>query len=71
MTDWPENIQSMAAAQKYKKRPNAGGVFNGKSKLSEKQVTAIRASDTKAADLAVVYQVHVTTIQRIKNGSTW
>ena len=49
----------------------ATGERNGKAKLTAKQVEQIRASQAPTLELAARYRVNRTTIQDIRNGTTW
>lgn len=48
-----------------------GGARNGRAKLTHQNIQAIRASDLPSRALASAYEVHITTIQRVKKGTSW
>lgn len=47
------------------------GSRNGQSRLTEQQAVEIRNSPLGCRRLAVIYGVHKTTIQRVRNGTHW
>lgn len=49
----------------------AHGERVGSSKLSQKEVEIIRIIDSPNSDIAVVFNVHNSTISRIKTNKTW
>ncbi len=81
MRDMRERRRSFGATQPERHRLNgiinghknnwAGGERNPKAVLSNSDVAAIRASKTKTKILAEQYEVHRTTIQRIRRGAQW
>lgn len=72
--DWqssdPERATAIARAN-GSRNDWVSGEHNPKAKLSERDVDAIRNSPAPNSDLAKLHSVHITTIQRIKRGSSW
>lgn len=81
MRDMRERRRSFGATQPERARLNGiasgrknnwtGGERNPKAVLTAPEVAAIRASSAPNRDLANLYEVDITTIQRIKRGTLW
>jgi len=50
---------------------SACGERNGRHKLNWKQIVEIRNSNLSSKELAIIYNVHKTSINLIKNKKTW
>jgi hypothetical protein len=62
---------AMNVADRVAKRRSAKGAKNGRSKLTEKQVLAIRADDRTLTEVARDYGVCIATISHIRQRKIW
>ena len=66
---WATCAENIRDKQRHGTQPR--GATNGRAKLTERDVLAVRASDKSPQKLAAEYDVSVATIYRIKNRSSW
>lgn len=75
--NWVDNLEWTTYSNNVKHAYRLGlaapprGEKQGKSKLKEYQIVEIKLSNLPHKELAVIYNVHATTIGRIKSGKRW
>jgi hypothetical protein len=66
-----DNMQDMIQKGRNSKMPSILGVLNGKSKLTEEDVLAIRSSNLFQKDLAFKYGISQSQVSCIKRNANW
>ena len=68
---WATNAENMEHAKVNGLRPKQKGESHGKSKLTEKQVLEIRASNLSDTKLSEMYGIGRGAIYHIRKGNRW
>ena len=66
-----QNLQDAVSKGRMKGYPRAAGAQHGMARLTEAQVSAIRASDASSKDLGNQYSISPAHVWRIRTGKIW
>lgn len=65
------NLDNVRDRESKQRGNQVHGVANGRAKVSDAEVKAIRNSSLSTKDLAAIYEINVTTVRQIINKETW